>query len=155
LHKTDAYTIDVGINTSTIVLGFTIEQNENYSLLYNYNAKLAPETYSSRLNSYGEWEQTFAPMVTSGNNQFLTRPEDRSWFTKLTKYPIKATIKVQGLLRPATLMQYVRLNVIFPGGNKHLSSGLYIVTRQVDNIGPNGYATTLGLTRIKGDKDKI
>ena len=60
-----------------------------------------------------------------------------------------------GLLRPATLMQYVRLNIIFPGGKKHLASGLYIVTKQIDNIGSNGYATTLSLTRIKCDQDKI
>jgi hypothetical protein len=45
-------------------------------------------------------------------------------------------------------MQYVRLNVIFPGGNKHISSGLYIVTKQVDNISGDGYKTTLSLTRI-------
>jgi hypothetical protein len=88
-------------------------------------------------------------------NSFNTGAGDQVWWTKATQFPINATIQVQGLLRPATLMQYVRLNVIFPGGNKHLSSGLYIVTRQADNIGPNGYATTLGLTRIKGDMYKI
>jgi hypothetical protein len=45
-------------------------------------------------------------------------------------------------------MQYLRLNVVFPGGNKHISSGLYIVTKQVDNISESGYRTTLSLTRI-------
>ena len=88
-------------------------------------------------------------------NKFKTDANDQVWWTKATQFPINATIQIQGLLRPATLMQYVRLNVIFPGGNKHLSSGLYIVTRQVDNINQNGYATTLGLTRIKGDMDTI
>ena len=147
-NKTDAYEIDIGYNTSTIVSSFTIENNENYSLLYDYNAELSTETYSHRINDKGEWERVYSPMFTSGNDKFLTRTEDRTWFTKLTKYPISATIKVQGLLRPATLMQYVRLNVIFPGGNKHISSGLYIVTRQEDNISSVGYHTTLGLTRI-------
>jgi hypothetical protein len=52
-------------------------------------------------------------------------------------------------------MQYVRLNVVFPGGNKHISSGLYIVTKQVDNLSSAGYATNLWLTKIKGDMDKI
>ena len=66
----------------------------------------------------------------------------------MTRYPIAATIKLQGLLRPATLMQYVRLNVLFPGGKKHISSGLYIVTKQLDEIGESGYFTTLSLTRI-------
>ena len=88
-------------------------------------------------------------------DSYNTSASDSVWWTKATQFPINATIQVQGLLRPATLMQYVKLNVIFPGGKKHLSSGLYIVTRQVDNISPTGYATTLGLTRIKGDMDTI
>jgi hypothetical protein len=45
-------------------------------------------------------------------------------------------------------MQYLRLNVIFPGGNKHISSGLYIVTKQIDDINASGYTTTLSITRI-------
>jgi hypothetical protein len=48
-------------------------------------------------------------------------------------------------------MQYLRLNVIFPGGNKHISSGLYIVTKQVDTINSSGYKTSLSLTRIAGE----
>lgn len=47
-------------------------------------------------------------------------------------------------------MQYIRLNVYFPGGGKHISSGLYIVTAQVDSISESGYRTTLELTRIDG-----
>ena len=88
-------------------------------------------------------------------SKYDTKATDKVWWTKVTQFPINASIQVQGLLRPATLMQYVKLNVIFPGGNKHISSGLYIVTKQVDNIGPSGYATNLRLTRIKGDMDKI
>lgn len=48
-------------------------------------------------------------------------------------------------------MQYLRLNVIFPGGNKHIASGLYIVTSQRDEISASGYKTTLSLTKIGGD----
>ena len=148
LHKTEAYNLDIGVNSSTAVLSFSLENNENYAMLYNYNSQLSTENYSKRLNSQGEWEQVFAPMVSSGNDRFLTRTQDSVWFTKMTKYPINATVRVQGLLRPANLMQYIRLNVIFPGGNRHVSSGLYIVTKQMDDIGPNGYFTTLSLTRI-------
>jgi hypothetical protein len=148
LHRTDAYNLDIGVNSSTAVLSFSLENNENYAMLYNYNSQLSTENYSKRLNSQGEWEQVFAPMVSSGNDRFLTRTQDSVWFTKMTKYPINATVRVQGLLRPANLMQYIRLNIIFPGGNRHVSSGLYIVTKQMDDIGPNGYFTTLSLTRI-------
>ncbi|MBO7078480.1 MAG: hypothetical protein J6W64_01560 [Bacilli bacterium] len=49
-------------------------------------------------------------------------------------------------------MTYVRLNVIFPGGHKHISSGLYIITSQTDTVDESGYSTQLGLTRISGDQ---
>lgn len=155
MERDDAYEIDIGINTSTIVRSFKIDQNENFSLYYEYQEKAHPEDYVRRLNNDGLWEDVYAPTKMMRQNRYDTKATDKVWWTKITQFPITAEIQIQGLLRPATLMQYVRLNVIFPGGNKHISSGLYIVTRQIDNIGPNGYATNLGLTRIKGDMDKI
>lgn len=155
MDRDDAYEIDIGINTSTIVREFRIDQNENYSLYYDYQSLAHPENYARRIGADGLWEDKYAPTSMTSSSAFDVKAQDRVWWTKVTQFPINATIKVQGLLRPATLMQYVRLNVIFPGGNKHISSGLYIVTSQIDNIGPNGYATNLGLTRIKGDMDKI
>ena len=130
---------------------FSIQNNENYSIYYDYQGKLNQNSYVRRLNSSGNWEDVYAPAISSKNEQFLTRPEDTSWWTKITKYPISATITIQGLLRPASLMSYVRLNVIFPGGHKHISSGLYIITKQVDQIDDNGYKTTLSLTKIDGE----
>ena len=155
MDRGDAYEIDIGINTSTIVRSFQIDKSENYSIYYDYQNKAHPETYTRRIGADGLWEEKYAPASMMREGTFDIKSQDRVWWTKVTQFPINATIQIQGLLRPATLMQYVRLNVIFPGGNKHISSGLYIVTRQVDNIGPNGYATNLGLTRIKGDMDKI
>ena len=151
MEQDDAYEIDVGINTSTIVRNFQIEKNENYSIYYEYQNLQHPENYVRRINSTGLWEDEYAPTSMMGTSNFRTKSDDQTWWTKVTKFPIKATITVQGLLRPASLMQYVRLNVIFPGGNKHQSSGLYIVTQQVDTIDPNGYSTRLGLTRINGE----
>lgn len=153
MDHSDAYEIDVGINTATIVRSFTIEKNENYSIYYEYQNLAHPENYVRRLNNDGLWEDVYAPTSMARTNRFDTKASDQVWWTKATQFPINATIQIQGLLRPATLLQYVRLNVIFPGGNKHLASGVYIVTRQVDNISASGYATTLGLTRIKGDSD--
>ena len=48
-------------------------------------------------------------------------------------------------------MTYIRLNYIFPGGHKHIASGLYLITKQQDTIDDNGYKTTLELTKISGD----
>lgn len=150
-EQTDAYEVDIGYNTSTIVTTFSVEKNENYSIYYDYSEDLYPEKYTRRLNDQGKWEDVYAPTFTSGNDLYQTNAKDIIWYTKLTKYPISATVTIQGLLRPATLMQYLRLNVIFPGGHKHIASGLYIVTKQVDNISMQGYRTTLSLTKISGD----
>lgn len=150
----DAYEVDIGYNTSTIVTSFQIDQNENYALYYDYQGKLTQDQYIRRINTDGQWEDTYAPTVTSKNANFITKSDDITWWTKITKYPIKANITIQGLLRPAQLMTYLRLNVIFPGGGegirKHIASGLYIITKQVDRIDTSGYKTTLSLTKISG-----
>jgi hypothetical protein len=48
-------------------------------------------------------------------------------------------------------MTYVKLNVWFHGGQKHVSSGLYIITKQEDSIDASGYRTTLTLLRVGED----
>jgi hypothetical protein len=151
-NQADAFQIDIGFgNTGTIVTEFSITDDENYALLYEYNEQLDTNPYVTRIDNNGQPYTVYAPTVTSKNDRFITRPEDITWWTKMTKYPIKASITVQGLLRPAILMSYVRLNVIYPGGRKHISSGLYIVTQQRDVIDGQGYRTTLTLAKIAGD----
>jgi hypothetical protein len=150
-EHSDAYEVDIGYNTSTIVRNFNIEQNENFSLYYDYQNDIHSEDYVRRLNKQGDWETVYSPNFMVRSNEFNATAKDMIWWTKATKYPITATITIQGLLRPATLMQYLRLNVIFPGGHEHLASGLYIVTKQVDSINSQGYTTQLTLTRISGD----
>jgi len=154
MEQSDAYVIDVGYNTSTIVTNFSIDKNENYSIFYEYQKKLNPNEYRQTLDDNGNWSEIYAPAISSKNNVHnSTETDDITWWTKITKYPISATIVIQGLLRPAQLMTYVRLNVVFPGGHKHISSGLYIITKQVDKLDASGYRTTLSLTRISGDND--
>ena len=155
-NKSDAMQIDIGFgNTGTIVTAFSVSDDENYSLLYDYNDTLEVSPYVKRLDNNGNWIDVWSPGISSSNNYFTTRPSDITWWTKVTKYPIKASITVQGLLRPAILMSYVRLNVIFPGGHKHIASGLYLVTQQKDRIDSNGYRTTLSLTKISGDSSPV
>ena len=155
--RSDAYQIDIGIgNTGTIVTNFSIVNDENYALLYDYAESTSKNEYVYRVDNAGKINEVWSPAVTSKNTGFMTRAEDIVWWSKMTKYPIKASITLQGLLRPAMLMTYVRLNVIFPGGNKHIASGLYLVTEQKDRIdGSTGYKTTLQLTKISGSADSL
>lgn len=153
--QTDAYEVNIGYgNSGTIVTGFTIDNNESYAMFYNYAGNQTNEQYVRRLVN-GKWVDEYAPGISSRNGLHRTTQEDVNWWTQVTQYPISGTLSLQGLLRPATLMQYLRLNVIFPGGKKHNTSGLYIVTKQQDSISENGYRTTLGITRISGDEVPI
>ena len=154
IEHADAYEIDIGVPTASGVLGFSVSNNSNYSLYYDYQNELNPTEYTWRINSSGDWEQVYAPAITSRNNRFQTRAEDRSWWTKITKFPVSGSITIQGLLRPAQLMTYIRINVIFPGGQKHITSGLYLITSQTDTIDGSGYKTELGITKIGGDTGK-
>ena len=148
--NSEAYEIDIGFPTSNIVTQFNVENDESYSIYYDWQSKLNENTYVRRLNNDGLWEDVYAPSISSKNDKCETRPQDLNWWTKVTEYPITATITIKGLLRPAILMTYVRLNVYFYG-QKHINSGLYIVTKQLDTIDSRGYRTQLSLTRIAGD----
>ena len=49
-------------------------------------------------------------------------------------------------------MSYVKLNMYY-FGKKHISSGLYVISKQVDTIDESGFRTTLSLVRVAGDDD--
>jgi len=51
-------------------------------------------------------------------------------------------------------MQYVNINCYFYG-QKHIASGLYIITKQTDTISQSGYRTTLELLRIGGSNSDL
>ena len=149
----DAYTLTVGYNTSTIVTNFAVENNESYAMYFEYQNEIHPKKYVRRLNKLGQWEDEYCPVVTANVNTRTATANDENWWKLITAFPINATVTLVGLLRPATLMQYVRLKVVFPGGHKHISSGLYLITSQEDTLDESGYFTTLGLTRLSGDEE--
>ena len=70
----------------------------------------------------------------------------------MTQFPITATMTLKGLLRPAMLMTYVKVYAYFYG-RPHISSGIYIITKQEDSVSESGYRTTLSLTRIATNAD--
>lgn len=152
LNQLATYTIDVGYPTANIITNFNITNQANWSIMYDYNKSIKSSDYIKRIGDDGTIEYQFSPLIR-GTDLKLDH-EDKAWWTKVTSFPIQATITLKGLLRPAILMTYVKLNVWF-FGHKHNSSGYYIITSQEDSISGNGYLTTLGLTRVAGDEELI
>lgn len=146
----ETYQIDIGFPSKDVVTAFATENNQNYSIFYDYQQKINDAEYTIRINDQGELEEVFAPVISSGNEHFDTNAADENWWTRVTEFPISANITVKGLLRPAILMSYVRLNVLYYG-RRHISSGLYVVTAQEDKIDFSGYFTRLKLLRVDED----
>lgn len=147
----EAYNLDIGYPGSSYVYDFSVENDEGYSIFYNYQSKLHPQEYVTRLNADGEYNEVYAPYLSSKSANHQTEDNMKSWWAKVTEYPLKASLTVNGLLRPAILMTYVRLNIYFYG-QKYIHSGVYIITKQVDKVDGSGYRTTLDLTRIAGEE---
>ena len=145
----NTYEVDVGYPTDSNVMDFVINNDDSWSLLYNYSKEIELPQYSYRINDEGEIVKDPSALITTSKQTYTTNEETRNWWSKVTQFPITATLTLKGLLRPAMLTSYVKVNTYFYG-RKHNSSGLYIITKQEDSINAQGYRTTLTLLRIGG-----
>lgn len=154
LNNTDIYEVDIGYPGDTLVSAFRINTDNSWNLLYDYSQNIAANDYIYNIDSEGNLYSSYSPNITTSSRYLQTTETQRNWWTQMTQFPINATLEIKGLLRPAMLMSYIRVNAMFYG-LRHVSSGLYIITKQVDTIDSRGYRTTLSLQRIAGDLDTI
>lgn len=146
----DCYSLDIGFDyqTNNAVTQFNIDNNEAYSIYYNYSKKLTTNEYVQRIDDNGTLSSVYAPIISSDNTQGITQPEDENWWKNVTQYPLSATLTIRGLLRPAILMSKIDIGVLFYGRPYAGGTGSYIVTQQTDNIDTRGFYTTLKLVRV-------
>lgn len=146
----DTFTIDVGYPGDNFVLGFSINNNEIWSIYYNYTKNLPQTNYVYSIDNNGKLVTTYSPAISTSKDLKYTTESCKTWWTSMTEFPITATLTIKGLMRPSILMSKVRINSYFYG-IKHISSGLYIITKQEDSVSSSGYRTVLTLTRIGAD----
>jgi hypothetical protein len=91
-----------------------------------------------------------SPSLMRSRRNKVVKERNKTWWTQMTQFPITARLTIKGLVRPTLIMDYLKLNVLFYG-NKHISSGIYVITKQEDKIDASGYRTTLTLLRVKED----
>lgn len=154
LDSSGIYEVDIGYPGDTLVTNFSINTNNSWALLYNYSQEILPETYTYNIDDKGNIVQISSPNILLSSNYNRVTETQRDWWTQMTKFPITATLEIKGLLRPALLMSKVRINALFYG-QRHISSGIYVITKQEDKVDARGYRTILSLTRIAGDLDVI
>lgn len=146
----DTYELDVNFPTDNFITQFSLVNDQSWSILYEYSNDVSQQTYSYKINDDGKMITTYAPSLLRGNSGDISNAES-NWWSLMTNFPITANLTMKGLTRPSLLMSYVKLNVWFHGGQKHISSGLYIITKQQDKIDSSGYKTTLTLLRVGED----
>lgn len=149
-----AYEVDVGFPSDNQVTSFTVNNDNSWNLLYNYSESITQPQYTYSIDNDGHLVETYSPSIVTSTTQNKMTEAQKTWWTNMTQFPISATIEIKGLVRAAVLMSYIRVNALF-FGQKHVTSGLYVITGQVDSISGSGYKTTLSLTRIAGDNDYI
>ena len=145
-----AYELDIGYPSDNFVTNFQINNNQEWSILYNASNKVDLKNYSYKIDNTGNMKRDYSPTLTRISSWEGTTAADKAWWTAVTEFPLKATLTLKGLVRPTILMSYIKINVIFYG-QKHISSGFYVIERETDIVDENGYRTTLNLLRVKGD----
>ena len=149
--QSDVMQLDVGYPSNNFVTNFTVNNNDSWAILYDYSTKINQSNNTYTIDNKGNVvaENSLSPLTVSSNLQTSTQA-NRNWWSKVTTFPITATVTIKGLIRPSILMSMVYVNCYFYG-HRHISSGLYVITRQEDSIDANGYRSTLTLLRCGGD----
>lgn len=147
----DVYEVDVGYPGDNFVTQFNLTNNQQYTILYDYAGKIEQTKYIYSIDNNGQLSTQYAPSIARSKSLQKVTEQNKNWWTKVTQFPIQATLTIKGLTRPSILMSQVRINTVMYG-QKHISSGLYIITKHQDKLDSNGYTTTLTLLRIGGDE---
>ena len=148
---TNTYEIDINYPGDNFVTEFSLNNDQSWAILYEYSREARQKEYTYNIRDDGVLETISSPSLVTSNVTNTQSAYKSQWWTYMTEFPISATLTIKGLTRPSILMTYVKLNVWFAGGQRHISSGTYIITQQVDTINSNGCTTTLTLLRISGD----
>ena len=144
----DYYQLDIGYPNKDLVVQFSVDDDQSYPLLYNYASTVNRNDYVYRIDDTGGISEIYSPSFSNSNQLYLTTEADRTYWAQLTQFPIHATLQIRGLLRAIILMSYIRINTYIFGKPFNGGTGLFLVTKQVDNISKNGYTTTLSLVRV-------
>ena len=124
----NVYEVDVGYPTDTFVTNFQLNTNDSWSLLYKYAGENHSD-YSYVMDNEGESYSTPVPEIMKSKLTQEITEVNKNWWTEVTSFPVKANLTITGLLRPAMLMEYVKINSYFYG-QRYIASGMYLIIQQ-------------------------
>lgn len=143
------YEVTVGYPDINNIFSFSVSHDNAWSIMYNKNiSSSSAEEYVYTIENNGDISKYYSPNLNGGARQLGER--EKNWWSYMVGFPINGTLTMRGLLRPAFLTNYIKINVVFYG-QKHITSGLYAITEQKDTLNGSGFRTTFSLVRI-GEK---
>ena len=146
-NSPDTYSLDIGYPTKNFVMDFNVTTDEQYSILYDYAGDITQQNFVYHIDNNGNVQQNYSNMLTKSSHNMQNSQILSNWWNEMTTFPITADVTLKGLIRPTMLMSYINLDVIFYG-QKHIYSGLYVITKETLRVGKEGYSTTLSLLRV-------
>lgn len=142
-NTNNIFEVTVGYPDNNYVMGFNVDNQLAWSLLYE-NASVSDE-YIYSIDNSGNKIKNYSPNLISSSS--ILNEIQKNWWTQMTHFPINASLTLKGLMKPVMLMDYILVNVVFYG-QKHITSGVYVITGQKDTLSGEGFRTTLALTRV-------
>lgn len=133
-------------NSFNNVYSFDVTNDKSWAILYDKTLAANKENeYIYTITDNGDVNKYYSPNIINSVNVMTER--NRNWWSFMLGFPITATLTIRGLLRPAFLTDYIKINVVFYG-QKHITSGIYAITEQVDTLSGSGFRTTFSLIRV-------
>ena len=142
------YELDIGFPSNNYITNFQICNNNYWSLVYDYTGDIPKFEYG--IDDNGDLIERKTNILYRRNKFGETSLINSNWWTQVTEFPISAKVTIKGLINPAMLMSYIKVNALFYG-ERDMASGLYVVTAQEDSISGSGYTTELTLLRVAGE----
>lgn len=72
------YEIDIGYPSENIITDFSVEDNEGFSILYDYQGQLNSANFAQRIDDNGNLVDVYAPVISSGNSHYKTNEADKN-----------------------------------------------------------------------------
>jgi hypothetical protein len=79
ISELNTYTIDIGYPGQNIVTGFNVNDDETYSILYDYSDNINQSKYEYRINDSGNIESIYSPPLTKSDYLLRTTSAEKNW----------------------------------------------------------------------------
>lgn len=140
------FEVTVGYPGDECITDFQIHEDSSWAILSQKG--ILSDEYVYAINRDGVSIKKYSPNLFSTGDTMTSI--EQAWYEFMLTFPVSATMKIKGLVKPTKLMDYIIVNVNFYGMT-HITSGLYVITAEQEILSENGFTTQLTLLRVENE----